>query len=114
MRIRNLTRDTELASEARAARSFWSRLIGLLGRSSLPPGEALVLEPCNSIHTAFMRFTIDLVYVDRSGQVVKVVPELKPFRISGLLRGARSAIELPSGTIAHTGTAVGDQLAFES
>ena len=114
MRIHNATRGTELASSARAARSFWSRLIGLMGRSSLGSGEALVLEPCNAIHTAFMRFAIDVLYVDRSGRVVKAVSTLKPFRVSSVVRGARAVIELPSGAIANTGTAVGDELAFES
>lgn len=113
MRIRNLTRGTELADRAREARSFVSRTVGLLGRSSLEPGEALVLEPCSSVHTAFMRFSIDVVYVDRDGAVVKVSPSLRPFRVSGMLRGGRSAIELPSGTVASTGTAVGDELSFE-
>lgn len=113
MRIRNTTRGTQLASEARTARGFWSRLTGLLGRSSLEAGEALVLEPCNSVHTAFMRFAIDVLYVDRSGRVVKAVSELKPFRVSGVLHGARSVIELPSGTIADSDTAPGDQLTFE-
>ncbi len=114
MRIRNTTRGTELADKARHASSYWSRLVGLLGRSSLAPGEALLIEPCSSIHTAFMRFAIDVVYLDKSGQVAKVVPALKPFRASGMVRGAHSVIELPSGTIASTGTVVGDQIAFES
>ena len=114
MRIRNATRGTEIADDARHARSFRSRLIGLLGRSSLEPGEALLLDPCSSIHTAFMRFAIDVIYLDGARRVAKVVPALKPFRVSGMLRGAHSVIELPSGTIASTGSAVGDQLAFES
>ena len=114
MRIHNSSRGTQLASEAHAARGFWSRLIGLVGRSSLQTGEALVFEPCNSIHTAFMRFAIDVVYVDRSRRVVKVVSRLKPFRMSGALRDACSVIELPGGTVANTGTAPGDQLAFDS
>ena len=114
MRIENSSRGTELASDAEVARSYWSRLVGLLGRSSLPAGEALVLERCTSIHTAFMRFSIDVVYVDRERRVVKAVADLKPFRLSAALRGARSAIELPSGTITNTGTAPGDQLAFDS
>ena len=114
MRIRNLTRGTELASSARTARSFWLRLVGLLGRSSLESGEALVLQPCNSIHTAFMRFAIDVLYLDRSGRVVKAVSSLKPFRLSGVLRGGDAVIELPSGVIATTDTAVGDELVFEN
>jgi len=114
VRIRNTTRGTELASDARAARTFWSRFIGLMGRSSLRPGEALVLEPCTSVHTAFMRFAIDAVYTDRSWRVVKLSPNLKPFRVSGVLRGGYATIELPSGTIASTGTAPGDQLVLGS
>ncbi len=114
MRIENRSRGTQLASDARVARNYWSRFVGLLGRSSLSTGEALLLEPCTSVHTAFMRFSIDVVYVDREARVVKAVSNLKPFRLSAALRSARSAIELPSGTIASTGTAPGDQLAFEA
>jgi hypothetical protein len=113
MRVQNVTRGAELAADARVARSYWSRIVGLLGRSSLKPGEALIIEPCSSVHTAFMRFTIDVLYIDASGQVVKAVRELKPFRVSGARRGARSVIELPKGSIASSGTAAGDQLAFE-
>jgi uncharacterized membrane protein (UPF0127 family) len=113
VRITNATRRTELASRALAARTFWSRLIGLLGRSRLETGQGLVLEHCNSIHTAFMRFTIDAVYVDREGRVLKTVPDLRPFRVSGVLRGGHSVIELPTGMIAQTGTAAGDELLFE-
>jgi len=113
MRIRNATRGTEIANKARAASDFRSRLVGLLGRASLQPGEALVLEPCSSIHTAFMRFPIDVLYVDRSRRVTKLVPALKPFRMSGVFGKSFAAIELPSGAIACSGTVVGDQLAFD-
>jgi hypothetical protein len=114
VRITNTTRSTELASDARIARSYWARLAGLLGRGSLRPGEALVIEPCNSVHTAFMRFTIDVLYIDRERRVAKAVNALRPFRVSAALREARSVIELPAGVIAATGTAVGDQLQFDS
>lgn len=96
------------------ARRFWSRLVGLLGRASLLHGDALVIEPCRSVHTAFMRFAIDVVMVDRSRRVVKVVSGLKPFRVGGILRSARAVVELPSGTIAETGTEAGDQLVFHA
>ena len=114
MRIDNVTRGTELANSARAARSYWARLVGLLGRSSLKPGEALLIEPCNSVHTFFMRFAIDVVYLDKSHRVVKAVSALRPFRMSMGAKGAHAVIELPSGTIASTQLAVGDELAFES
>jgi len=114
LRITNATRGTELASSALAAHRFWPRLVGLLGRARLEAGQGLVLERCNSIHTAFMRFAIDAVYVDKSGRVIKTVPHLKPFRMSGVLRGGHSVIELPTGTIAQTGTTAGDELHFEA
>ena len=114
MRIKNETRDSVLADRGFEARGFWPRLVGLLRRSSLEPGEALLLDPCTSVHTAFMRFAIDVVYIDRDGKVVKVSPNLKPFRASGVLRGGRSVIELPTGVIEATGTVPGDQLSFDT
>ena len=113
MRITNQTKGTELASDARVARSLPSRIVGLLGTSSLPAGGALVIDPCSSVHTAFMRFAIDVVYLDPSRRVIKGVAHLKPFRISAALRGRCSVVELPSGTLAASQTAPGDQLAFE-
>ena len=113
MRILNVTRKNELAARATIARSFWQRLVGLLGHSSLPPGEGLVLESCSSVHTAFMRFPIDVVTIDGSGKVTKLVANLKPFRVSGTFPAKRTVIELPSGTIADTATAAGDQLLIE-
>ena len=114
MRITNETRETLLADRAFEARGFWPRLVGLLGRSRLEAGEALLLDPCTSVHTAFMRFTIDVVYLDHNGIVVKTSPRLRPFRVSGILRGGRSVIELPAGIIESTGTAAGDQISFAS
>ena len=113
MRILNRTRGTELASDARAAHSPWSRMVGLLGRASLAPGEGLLIDPCSSVHTAFMRFPIDLIYLDRERTVVKVVPNLRPFRASAVLGGARSVVELPVGVIERSATQPGDELDFE-
>ncbi len=110
VRIDNTSQGTALAIEARVAGTAWTRLVGLLGRSLLPPGEALVLEPCRAVHTAFMRFAIDVVFVDRRYRIVKLAPALKPFRMSGRLLGDLAAIELPSGAIAESRSAVGDQL----
>jgi len=113
VRITNQTRGTVLADRAFDARGHWSRLVGLLGRSKLEPGEALHLDPCTSVHTAFMRFSIDVVYLDRDHNVVKLVPNLKPFRVSAV-RGGRSVIELPVGAIEASKTEVGDQVTIEA
>lgn len=114
MLIKNETRGTVIADRAFEAHSYWSRLVGLLSRSSLEAGEALHLNPCTSVHTAFMRFPIDVIYLDKRGSVVKLSPNLKPFRVSAIWRGGRSVIELPTGVIEATGTVLGDQISIES
>jgi hypothetical protein len=114
MRITNRTKDVDLCRDAAVARTFWSRLVGLMGRKSLEAGGGLVIEPCRSVHTMFMRFPIDVVYVDRSDGVVGTVPGLKPFRASLGKKGAHRVIELPAGTLAQSGTAEGDVLVFDS
>jgi len=108
----NTTRGTTILSDGWRASNPWSRFVGLLGYAGLKPGEGLHIIPCSSVHTCFMRFSIDVVYLNRDGQVVKIVPALKPFRFSIGGRGARSVLELPVGTIAATGTQAGDQLAL--
>lgn len=99
MRIHNLTKGTTTATKARLARSHMARLIGLLNRSSLDLGEALVLSPCKSVHTCFMRFPIDVVSLDASGEVIGLMEDMRPFRFSPLWRHAKAIVELPVGTI---------------
>ena len=78
-------------------------------RESLPPGAGLVIDPCKSIHMFFMRFPIDVLYLDREDRVVRIQEGLKPWRVGPLhTKGARYVIELPEGTIGRTGTQVGD------
>ena len=113
LRITNETRGAVIADRAFEAQSYWSRLVGLLSRSSLEPGEALHINPCTSVHTAFMRFPIDVIYLNRDNEVVKLSPNLKPFRMSGILRGGHSVVELPTGVIESTGTTVGDRFTIE-
>jgi uncharacterized membrane protein (UPF0127 family) len=114
LRVRNLTRGSEVAVRVRRADRTWSRMVGLLGRRSLAEDEGLLLTPCSSIHTFFMRFPIDSLYLDREHVVVKAVKDLRPFRVSACVRGARSILELPAGAIEASGTQVGDRLAFAS
>lgn len=100
-----------VADEVRLADGIWSRFWGLMGRKALLEGRALLLRPSSSIHTAFMRFPIDVVFLDRSLRVVKVVPGLKPFRATIAL-GAHSALELNAGAAVEAGVQKGDQLAL--
>ena len=112
LQARNLTRSSDLAARVRRADRPWSRLLGLLGRGSLARDEGLLLTPCTSIHTFFMRFAIDVLYLDRNHLVVKAVQSLRPYRLSACLRGGHSVLELPVGVIEASGTQAGDQLAF--
>ena len=112
-RIIDETRGTVVAQDVRLADGIWSRFWGLMGRKALPNDAGLLLKPSSSIHTAFMRFPIDIVFLDRSLQVVKVVPEMKPFRVSVAFGGAHSALELNAGAAAKAGVEKGDQLALE-
>ena len=113
LRVVNKTRGTELGNAVRPATTFWSRLVGLLGRSGLKPGEGLYISPCSSVHTAFMRFAIDVIYIDSSNRVIKTVPVMRPFRASAAFGRDRSVLELPAGTIEASGTEPGDELAID-
>lgn len=91
---------------------MWSRFWGLMGRRALADGQALLIDPCSSVHTMFMRFPIDVIYLDRENRVVKIADGLKPYRAS-LGGGARRVLEMPLGAAAASGLAVGDQLDFD-
>jgi uncharacterized membrane protein (UPF0127 family) len=89
---------TLVAEHVVVADTIWSRFMGLMFRRELPPGHGLLIRPCNSIHMFFMRFALDVVFVDGDGRVVRVLDSIRPWRASNLVRGAKAAIELPAGT----------------
>jgi uncharacterized membrane protein (UPF0127 family) len=111
MKVSNLTRRTLLASSVEVASSSRERRKGLLGRDNLASREGLWIVPCESIHTFFMKFSIDLVYLDRSMRVKKVRSDVPPWRLSACLT-AYSVIELAAGSIKTSQTSPGDQLEF--
>jgi uncharacterized membrane protein (UPF0127 family) len=113
VRIRNPTRGTVLADRCRVARSLRDRTVGLLGTSSLEAGGGLWIERSPSIHMFFMRYAIDAVFVDGDDRVVRVVENLRPWRIVAWVRGARDCVELPAGSVRGTGTVPGDALVRE-
>jgi uncharacterized membrane protein (UPF0127 family) len=91
------------------AETALARCRGLLGRSGLLSGEGMLLRPASSIHTAFMRFPIDAVFLDRADRVLKVSSDLRPWRTSGC-RGARAVLELPAGEARRRGLRPGVSL----
>lgn len=116
---RNLTRSTVIASELESADGLWAKFLGLMGRRSLAAGSGLWLPDSNGIHMMFMRFAIDAVFVgkpdpDGARVVVSVHERLPAWRgLVPLVRRANGVLELPVGTIAASGTAVGDRVALE-
>ena len=113
VRVENLTRGQTIVSAGRVADTWWTGLRGLIGHKPLEAGEGLILVPSNSIHTQFMGFPIDVLYVDREQKVVAMDQAMVPWRFGRIHRGARFVVELPAGTLAATGTQPGDQLQVE-
>jgi uncharacterized membrane protein (UPF0127 family) len=120
---RNVTRETLLAGELEVADSLFAKFMGLMGRRGLGEGAGMWLTGTNGIHMMFMRFPIDAVFLGRPAEgsdgagtdgarpVLSVHPGLRAWiGLVPLVRGAAGVLELPVGTIARTGTVVGDQV----
>jgi uncharacterized protein len=107
--LKNLRTGVVIAGCLEASFDSKSRRRGLLGRQSLPAGCAMIIAPCSSIHTFFMRFPIDVVFAGRDGRVVKVYHELPAWRVALAWKGF-AVIELPAGTLRPSETRPGDFL----
>jgi hypothetical protein len=111
--VKNVTRQTVLATSLEVANTGPNRNKGLLGRDGLDTGGGLWIVPCESVHTFFMRFAIDLVYLDRRNRVRKVRSAVGPWRVSACLT-AHSILELPAGVVLSSQTQKGDTIEFLS
>lgn len=112
-RTRVLDPHGTLVGHVAEARTAWARMIGLLAHDSLPIGEGLLLAPAWSIHTWFMRFPIDVVFLDRESRVLRVFPALGPWRLVSGTRKGHTVLEFGAGTLARTPLAPGDLVRFE-
>ena len=110
--VRNADRGTVLATHAWLASSFAARLFGLMGRRGVDEGGGLLLTRSTSIHSFFMRFRFDAVFINREDRVVKVVPAMRQWWVAFGGRGAKDVLELPAGVAAATKTQPGDLLVF--
>ena len=111
--MRNLTRNAVLGDAVEVADSSAKRRTGLLKHERLEAGGGLWISPCESVHTFFMKFPIDLVYIDKERKVRKVRNAVPAWRLSACLT-AHSIVELPAGTAEKTGTQAGDELSIET
>jgi uncharacterized membrane protein (UPF0127 family) len=108
--VRNRTRGTLLGDSVRLADHPRSRRTGLLTETQLQPGAGLWIFPSQAIHTFWMRFSIDVAFLDRNLRVKRVYHRMPPFRMSRFVWGAQSVLELASGVLADSGTETGDEL----
>ena len=113
LRATNRSRDTMLVENGSVADTAWTRLRGLLGHKPLLPGEGLLLRGEKAIHTFGMGFAIDVLFLDREGHIKHLIPTMVPLRASPFVGGAVDVLELPAGTIARTGTVLGDRIELE-
>lgn len=105
----NATKKAVLSDRCHFANSVLKRMVGLLNRSKLDPGEGLLLDRCYGIHTIGMRFSIDILFLDKDYRVIRAVKSIPPFRTC-TVRKAVYVLELPAGMIDTTGTTEGDQI----
>ncbi len=101
-----------IADKYTIADTFLTRFLGLMGKRALPPGFALILKPCNSIHTFFMRFPIDVVFLNSENKAIHLIRCIKPWRISRIISNAACVVELPCGLIDSSNIKVGDRIIF--
>ena len=99
-----------VAAAVAMAETPWQRFMGLMGKRELAADAGLCLRPCSSIHMFFMRISVDAAFLDKDGVVVRIYPSLRPWRVTRVVRKAKSCIELPAGTLAAAGVRVGDRL----
>jgi len=111
IRLYNTTKERIVAPHVEQADTVWKRFVGLMGRQSIQQDHALLLDPCGSIHMFFMRFAIDVIFLDSQDKVVRIVRNLKPWRISAA-SGAKKVIEMAAGSLDDS-IETGDQLKLE-
>jgi len=112
MKAYNLRTGKELSNNVVLADSILKRMKGLLGKGTMPVGEALLIKPCISIHTFFMRFPIDALFLDKENRVIATIKNLHPNRMTRLYPKSASVLELQVGIVHVTGTEIGDKIAI--
>jgi uncharacterized protein len=109
LKVTVTNKDLVLGSNTKVASSFISRLIGLMFREKMVGFDSLMIESCNSIHTCFMRYPIDVMFINKENKIIKIIRNIKPWRMTGMYFKANKVLELPEGTISE-GIVEGDHL----
>lgn len=114
MKIYNSTQNNLIASDIKMAENFFNRSIGLLSRKSLSQDEGLIIRPCCSIHTFFMRFDIDVLFVNKKNKIIALYKNVKPWKILPIHITSNYVIELPAGKILSKNINKGDIITLEN
>jgi uncharacterized protein len=112
IQVRNSTRGVVLAQRADVANTLWKALVGLIPYRRLEAGGGMLLPGVGSIHTTGLRFSIDVIFINKASDVIGLRRDVLPFRIAWAPRGTHSAVELPAGTVTLESCGIGDRLAF--
>src|SRR4030067_2010329 len=110
MNALNLNTGKKLSNNIEVANNLLKRMKGLLGKKEMLDGEALWIKPCISVHTFFMKFPIDVVFLNKTNRVIATISNLQPNRIARFYLQAISVLELPAGLLDATDTRVGDEI----
>jgi len=113
LKVINQTKNKVVCENCGLADTLYTRIKGLLGRKSLGADEGLLITGCRSIHMLFMRFPICAIFIDKENVAVKIIENIKPWRISGIYFRADRVIELPPWRAKETGTGLGDVINFQ-
>jgi uncharacterized membrane protein (UPF0127 family) len=110
MELRNKTENIILSTEVIVAENFFDRLKGLLGKDNLPANTCIIISPCKSIHTFFMKFTIDVIFIDKNYKVIEIIKNIKPCKTSKYIKKAWAVIEISNDSIISSKVSVGEEL----
>lgn len=112
MNVYNSTKNTIITSKAIEAKNPLSRGIGLIGKKEISPDECLIIRPCFSIHTFFMKFAIDVLFVNSENEIIAIFQDVKPNRVLPIKLHSAFVIELKSGTVASKKIELNDRISF--
>jgi len=112
--IENSSTGSILANEGGLADNYLSRLKGLIGKKDMAEGEGLIINPCMMVHSIGMKINIDVLFISKNNEIVHIVENMTPNRISPYIKAAQYVIELPAGQVLRTGTTVGDKINITS
>lgn len=110
--LKNITKKNIIAENGNITSNFYDRFKGLLGKKEIKNDEALIIKPCNSIHMFFMKFSIDVIFIDKNDRVCEMIKNIKPWKVSKIIKEAKYVIELKSGKIEEHNIEIGDLISY--